>query len=225
MKPYPFLQIAQLCNASGAAVAALAAAAFLLGTSASAQAEREPRLAAGPYSVLQAVLKKSFFRLEVARVQIRVDEDTQRKLAQLASGRKQSQALEDRAVRAIMATRSAMITSELKRDVPFDKYAGSVYQDLQSALEAGLIGERTHGSLAQLLPDWLRTLRGRGARKGDRFMCRIQPGSIHIIYRASDNSILLDRTIAGADVGFAILGSYLGPASDFRKELLRSVFR
>ena len=42
--------------------------------------------AVGPYGVMQGVLKKTVFKVEVAHVQVRVDRETQRKLASLAHG-------------------------------------------------------------------------------------------------------------------------------------------
>jgi hypothetical protein len=184
-----------------------------------------PRLAAGPSAVLQGVLRKTMLRVEVARVQIRVDEPTQRKLAELASGRQSSKALDDGIVRAVMGTSSAVITSELRRDVPFDKYSESVYDDLESARESGLIAKDSYWALVRLLPEWFRALQDRGARKGDRFMCRIQPGSMRVVYRTVEGATLVDREVRGAGLGHAVLGSYLAPESDFREELLHSVFK
>lgn len=185
----------------------------------------QPRLAAGPYAVLQAVLRKTFLKVEVARVQIRVDETTQRKLASLASGRKQTDTLAAGVVAAVMKTGNAVVTSEVRRDIPFDRYAESAYEDLDAARESGLISENAYWSLARLMPEWLRFLQDRGVRKGDRFMCQMGPGSMRVVYRTLDGRTLLDRTIAGYEPGRAVLASYLAPDSSFRKELVKSVFR
>jgi len=187
--------------------------------------DEQERLASGPYAVLQAVLKKTLLQLEVVRLQIRVDANTQRKLAAIASGRKQSNARADGVVRAVMDTRLAIITAELRRDVPFDKYAQSAYVDLGSARESGLISENVYWSLARLLPEWFRALQDRGARKGDRFMCHLRPGSMRVVYRTRDSVTLVDRTIQGEGPGRAVLASYLAPDSSFRKLLITSLFR
>jgi hypothetical protein len=195
--------------------------------SVAAAEESGPRatLAAGPYAVLQGVMRKTVLKIEVARVQIRVDETTQRKLAELTSGRKHSDALADGVVAAVMDTRAAVITSELRRDVPFERYSETAYDDLRSARDSGLISEDTYWSLAHLLPEWMHMLRDRGVRKGDRFMCRMQPGSMRVVYRTNDGRTLVDRTIANPDLGRAVLASYLAPTSSFRKELVHSLFR
>jgi hypothetical protein len=157
-------------------------------------------------------------------VQIRVDEPTQRKLASLLSGREQTEALNDGVVATVMKTQNAVVTSELRRDVPFDRYAEAAYADLDSARESGLISESVYWSLARMLPEWLRALQDRGVRKGDRFMCQLQPGSMRVVYRDKDGRTIVDRTIPGDGPGRAVLASYLAPDSSFRKELVRSLF-
>lgn len=170
-------------------------------------------------------MRKTLLKIEVARVQIRVDESTQRRLAELTSGREQSDTLAEGVVTAVMKTQYAVITSELRHDVPFDRYSESAYDDLRSARDSGLISADAYWSLARLLPEWMRMLEGRGARKGDRFMCRMQPGSMRVVYRTPEGVTLADRTIANTDLGRAVLASYLAPGSSFRKELVRSLFR
>jgi hypothetical protein len=192
---------------------------------AQAHTANPPALAAGPYAVLQGVLKKTLLRVEVARAQIRVDPDTQTKLASIASGRKKSQALADGVVSAVMDTRRAVITAELRRDVPFDKYTESAYQDLASARESGLISNQDYRSLERLLPQWFRALQDRGVHKGDRFTCMLEPGSMRAVYRTADGVTLVDRRIPGNGPGRAVLASYLAPDSSFREQLVGSLFR
>jgi len=216
----------ELCSRSGSRFISTALAIAVLTWSSAGDADgTQPALAAGPYAVLQGVLRKTLLKVEVARVQIRVDEATQRKLAALASGREHSDTLAAGVVAAVMNTRHAVITSEIRRDVPFDRYAESAYSDLDSARESGMISESAYWSLARLLPEWMRMLQDRGARKGDRFMCQLHPGSMRVVYRTADGVTMVDRTIPGGDPGRAVLASYLAPESSFRKELVRSLFR
>lgn len=184
----------------------------------------ESALAAGPFAVLQAVLKKSVLRVEVARVQIRVDQATQRQLASLVSGRKRTDALADGVVRAVMASGDALITAELRRDVPLDKWAESVNDDLQAARQSGMVSENTYWSLVQQIPGWFKALRGRGPHKGDRLLCRVTPNAMRIVYRTRENQTLLDQTVPGVEAGRAVLASYLAPETTFRQELIDSLF-
>jgi hypothetical protein len=180
-------------------------------------------LAEGPFSVLQAVLRKSLFKVEVARVQIRVDQPTQRKIASIASGRQRTDALVDGVVRAVMDSAEVLVSSELRRDVPLEKYSASIYADLGTARQAGLVSEEAYWSLTQQLPGWFRTLAKRGPRKGDRLLCRVRPGSMHLTYSTSDSKTLIDRTLP-SEFGRAVLASYLAPESTFRKDLVGSLF-
>lgn len=190
-----------------------------------ADAGGDRRLAAGPFAVLQGALKKTMFRVEVARVQIRVDPETQRKLAILTEGRKSSPALEAGAVQAVMHARDVLITSEVRHDIPFDRYRRAVYADLRAAHASGMVSEDAYWSVARLLPQWLRTLADRGVRNGDRFMCRLSPGSVRVLYRGAEGRTLVDARIPNGAAGRAVLASYLAPDSSFRQELLSSLFR
>jgi hypothetical protein len=199
-------------------------AAVMLAVSVSPASAASSALAVGPYAVLQGVLKKTIFKVEVARVQVRVDQATQRKLASIAHGRKQTEGLSDGAVRAVMATKQAIISAEIRRDVPYDKYVESTQEDLKRARASGLASEAAFGSVTRLLPQWFRTFEGRGMRKGDRFVCSVGPASMRVVYTAANGRKLVDRRIEGHDPGRAILASYFAPGSSFRKDLLKSVF-
>lgn len=202
--------------------------ALLLCTTAAATAAAQPKqagLAAGPYSVLQGVLKKTVFRVEVARVQIRVDRETQHDLAELTEGRKRTRALSEGAVRTVLGTKQALITAELRRNVPFDRYVESAYKDLADARKSGLVSQDSYWMIARLLPEWFRAFEDRGARKGDRFLCRLTPTSMRVVYTTASGRKLIDRTVRGRDPGRAVLASYLAPGSNFRDELIDSLFR
>jgi len=204
-----------------AAVAGLA----LFTTTVHADASGDPPLAAGPFAVMQAVLKKTFLHVEVARVQIRVDSETQRRLAMIAEGRTESRALDGGAVRAVMQAHDVLITSELLRDVPFDRYREAVYSDLRAARAAELVSEDAYTSVIRLLPEWLRSLQARGVHKGDRFLCRVGPDSMRALYRSGEGRTLVDANITNGAPGRAVLAGYLAPDSTFRKDLLSSLFR
>jgi hypothetical protein len=205
-------------------LAALAGLA-LFTTTAHANPGGDPPLAAGPFGVLQAVLKKTFLQVEVARVQIRVDSETQRRLSMIAEGRRESRVLDGGAVRAVMQAHDVLITSELLRDVPFDRYSEAVYSDLRAARAAELVSQDAYASIIRLLPEWLRSLQARGVHKGDRFLCRVGPDSMRALYRSREGRTLFDANIASGAPGRAVLAGYLAPDSSFRKELLSSLFR
>ena len=210
-----------------ACLAAIGAMALLAGATHAnrAHAEAEAGLAAGPFAVLQAVLKKSFLKLEVARVQIRVDPDTQRKLATIAEGRKRTDALESGAVQAVMQSRNVLISSEVRRDVPFARYSEAVQSDLVAARESGMVTENAYWVIVRLVPDWLRPLRDRGLKKGDRFLCRIEGGSMRVTFRDTDGRTLVERSLENSEAARAVLAGYLAPDSSCRNELLGSLFR
>ena len=182
-------------------------------------------LAAGPYGELRGVLKKTMFGIEVAQVAIRVDNQTQRKLAALVAGHEPSGALTDQAVRTVLSTDAALITAELRRDVPFRQYTESAYGDLARAQRAGLISGQAYQSLARLLPAWFRALQAHGARKGDVFECRVGRDAMRVRYRTAQGSVLADRVVPGYGAGRAVLASYVAPGSTFRKQLMASLFR
>jgi hypothetical protein len=180
---------------------------------------------ARPYGELRGVVKKTIFGIEVARVVIRVDPRTQHRLAELVAGHERSRTLDDQVVRAVMQTDAAMITAELRRDVPFSRYVESAYGDLGRAWRAGLISDPAHRTLQGLLPLWFEALKSHGARKGDVFVCRVSADSMRVTYRTAKGTILADRSVQGHDAGRAVLASYVAPGSTFRKELLASLFR
>jgi hypothetical protein len=182
------------------------------------------RLAEGPYATLQGVLKKTFFRVKVVQVEMRVDPPTQRELAAITSGKRYSPERAEQVIEAAMDADDVLVTAELKRNVPFDLYLEALYADLGRAERTGLISADAYQALAWLVPDWLEPIEDRGLRKGDRLVCRITANGLRIVYESADGKVLLDRAARGREPGRAVLAAYLAPGTNLSEMLVRSLF-
>ncbi len=182
-------------------------------------------LATGPYSEATALLEKTLFRIDIARLHLRFGPETAAELATLLEGRDRTSVLADSAAQVAMRSRNAWARLTFLRDVSFEQFLGGIRESVQAALKGGVVDSTFVRALSDSLPSWYAPLRGREVREGDRMTYRIRGDSLHTVVRTAEGRVLVDHRDADPQAPLSVLGGYFSPGSDFREGLLNSLFR
>lgn len=182
-------------------------------------------LADGPYARMQMLWEKTFLKVDVLTLEVRVDSETRDRLAALAGGRAFSKRLADSLAAVAIDARDAFIRIRFERHVRLDQFLSGVDDNLRKARDAGIIDAAAYDTIAAGLPRWFGFLSERGIADGDRILYRIRGDTLRTIFVSVRDEVLLDQTDIGAERRLAVLGSYFVRGSDFRDGLLRSLFR
>ncbi|MCJ7630361.1 MAG: hypothetical protein MUO50_18460, partial [Longimicrobiales bacterium] len=133
-----------------------------------------------------ALLEKTIFRIDVARLRLRFGAETALGLESLLDGRPRSESLADTAVGLAVQTRDAWASLSFQRDVDFDLFLDGIRDGIKVARKAGLVDPAFARSLSDSLPAWYASLRVRGVRDGDVMMYRINGDTLRTVFRTVD---------------------------------------
>lgn len=182
-----------------------------------------PDLAQGPYALMHMRLQKTFLKINVADVDVRVDRPTQARFAALAAGQGDSPALESQLAAAAIGAARAVVQMQFVRDVPLNRWMGVVRDNLEQARDAGLISRDVERRVSDALPVWFAPLKDRGYLKGDRVTYSVTPDALHTTVTAAGGQVLVDVSERGDEARRVVLATYFAPKSDTREPLLRSL--
>jgi len=210
---------------------AAAGAWLLIAALASASVAAEPLpslesngLAQGPCSLMHMMLQKTILRINVATIDVRVDQQTQSRLANLLRGQVYSDNLAQQLASVAIAAGRAVVQMQFKRDVSLDRWIGVVHENLEQARVAGLIDAGLERQVDQGLPQWFASLRQRGYQKGDRLIYAVERDSLRTVVVSAAGQVMVDRFEREQGTRRVVLASYFAPGSDFREPLLRSLW-
>ena len=180
-------------------------------------------LAQGPYSFMRMTLQKTFLKINVAVIEVRVDKQVQSRFAELGRGKPYSDALAQQLGQAAIGAGRAVVQMRFMRDVSLDRWMGVVRENLEQAKAAGLISSELVQQVSQGLPQWFAALKKRGYEKGDRLIYEVTPDALRTVVASSGGQVLLDRADREQGIRRVVLSSYFAPGSEFREPLLRSL--
>ena len=180
-------------------------------------------LARGPFSNMHMLLEKTFLKIDVATIDVRVGKRVQGELSQLASGKRYSEALEAQLARTVLQADHALIQLTFVRDVPLGRWIGGVRDSLEKASEAGLIAVELRRRVSEGLPEWFRAVEAEGFQRGDRVLYEIRAASLRTLVVTRAGKVLVDRRDKGDAIPRLVLASYFAPDTDYRTPLLRSL--
>jgi hypothetical protein len=181
-------------------------------------------LAQGAYATMHMLLQKTFLRINVATIEVRVDKPTQTQLSELAAGKAFSDSLAPQLTQAVIGAQRAVVQMKFKRDVSLDRWMGVVRENLEQTRKAGLIDAGLEKRVSQELPQSFAALKSRGYEKDDRLIYDIASGRLRTVVLSGSGQVLVDRLDQDPGVRRVVLCSYFAPGSDFRDPLLRSLF-
>jgi hypothetical protein len=212
-------------------VLARVAVAFLVGMSAVPAIADGPlpsldssELAQGPYSLMHMMLQKTLFRINVATIDVRVDQQVQSRLAGLVRGQAYSEGVAQQLASAAIGAERAVVQMQFKRDVSLNRWIGVVRENLEQARVAGLIDVSLEKRVGQALPEWFAALHERGYEKGDRLIYAVGRDSLRTVVVSTTGQVFVDRLEREQGTRRVVLASYFAPGSDFREPLLRSLW-
>ena len=179
-----------------------------------------------PFSRMSMTLAKRllFVQVDVLDLDVYFGFETAGRLEAAATGRDLTLPLENSIAEIATASRDAYIRLRFLRDLDLNRFIKGARENTELVYEANIIDRNTYQEIMERLPDWYSGLKGRGIKKDDLLLYRVQGDRLRAIYRGVDGRVYLDQTGNGAQRRLAILGSYFAPKSDFRKSLIRSLF-
>jgi len=190
-----------------------------------AQAPRDPDLASGPFARMSMLYEKTFLGIDVARIDVQFDQRTQEQLRQLAQGESYSNELGAKLARVALDAQEVLVQLRFLRNVSLSDFLDGARRNLTRARDAGIISDRGYAGSWQRVNEAFGKLGKRGFREGDRIYYRAHPSGLRTTVVARSGEVLLDVTVDDPEARASMLGGYFAPGSDFRKPLVKSLFR
>lgn len=182
-------------------------------------------LPAVPYGSMNMLLEKSIFKVDVLTLEVRVDEGTARRLADVAAGREYSDEVADSVAAIAVAAPEALARITFVREISLDQFIEGTDKDMRRAVDAGWLAREDYERIKRSLPQWFAFLEERRLLKGDQITYHVRGDSLMTVYRGVDGAVLLEQTDVGHGARESVLGTYFAPKSSFRKGLVKSLFR
>jgi hypothetical protein len=161
----------------------------------------------GRYAQADALLEKTIFRVDVARLRVRFGSETAQALEALLDGNPRSDPLADSLAVLAARTQNAWAGLTFQRDVGFDRFLSGIRDGVKVARDAGLIDPVFARSLSDSLPEWYALVRERGVRDGDVMMYRIHGDTLRTVYRTVDGEVLVDQVDTGPQPRLSVMSS------------------
>lgn len=180
--------------------------------------------ASDPYGHMQMKYERTWFNVDVARVDVWVDDATRDRFRQLAAGRRYSEQVAERIARAALEADSVDVQVQILRRAQLREFLDAARDNLARARDAGYISPSTYATAWRNVQRDFARFAKRGFKKGDRLIYRARPGSLQTIVMAGDR-VLLDVTARDEGARRAMIASYFAPGSDFRRGLIADLFR
>lgn len=182
-------------------------------------------LASGPYSRMHMRLEKTILSVDVLRIEMRFDRQTQQRLQHLASGRRFADNFVAPIADAAIRAEQVFVDLAFERHVSLERWVEGVRESLEMARRSGLIPEERRRHVSDNLPRWFQAVAARGFEKGDHILYRGYPERMRTVLVSNQGAILVDQTDRGASPRRALLAGYFAPGTDFRKPLVQSLFQ
>lgn len=178
----------------------------------------------GPYARMEMLLERTIFRVNVLTLELRLGRETTDRLRRLLEGREATEARADSAARIAARATDALARIEFRRGIGLGRFLDGVRGNMRKAMEAGYLTGEEYGRISSSLPRWFAFLEERKILDRDELLYRIRGDTLRTVFRTRDRRVLLDQTDVGPERRLAVLGGYFAEGSDFREDLIRSLF-
>jgi len=178
-----------------------------------------------PGATMHMKYEKTFLKVDVLTLAVRVDPATAEKLAQIrGEGSSYERNLEPPVAEAVRAAPETIAEIQFLRHIGLDQFLGGIDKDMSKAERAGWIDRPSYESIREGLPGWFAPLSARGIEKGDRLLYHTHGDTLRTTYVTRDGKTLVDQTDVGRMNVLALLGGYYAPDTSFRRKLIRSLW-
>lgn len=181
-------------------------------------------LPGGRYAEMQMLLEKTFLKIDVLTLEVRLGDEDAEKLERLVSGQKRSAEIEDSVAAVAIASRDAWVRTTFQRGISLDQFLDGAGKDLSAARDAGVVSEDTYNELTNGLPIWFGFLAERGILDGDQILYRIRGDTLLTRYVALGGETTMERLEVDLKLCRAVLATYFVKGSQYRKGLMKSLF-
>lgn len=175
--------------------------------------------------LLQMKLEKTFLKVDVVSLDVKVEGETADWLRQLADTAAYSEAVADAVTRMVLDAENVTVTLRFLRGASLERFLDEVNGGLRKAVAAGLLDEAHAQEISANMPGWYAFLEERGVHSGDRHVHVIRGESMNTRFIDASGNVLLDHEDVARTGRTAVIASYFAPGSDFRVPLVRSLFR
>lgn len=176
------------------------------------------------YGHMHMKYERTVFGVDVANVDVSVDDATRDRFRQLAAGQRYSDEVAERIARAALEASDVNVQVQLLRRAPLREFLDAARENLDDARKAGYISQDTFDKAWANVQKEFAPLAERGFQKGDRIVYRARPGSLQTTVMAGDR-VLREVTTNDESARRAMIASYFAPGSDFRKGLISDLFQ
>jgi len=178
----------------------------------------------GPHVTMRMLYERTLFAVDVLWLTVQLGPEDAKRIEALAQGQEYSKQLADSIAQVAIHSRNAFVRSDFQRDVSQDQFFDGVRDNMEKAMDAGIVDRATYVMISNGLPVWYDFLAERGIRDGDQILYRIVGDTLRTQFVGFDGEVLRDQTDVGPERRLSVLGSYFARNSNFREKLIKSLF-
>lgn len=183
-------------------------------------------LGRGPFSTMSMEYQRHllFLKFHVFKLEIQFGSAVAGRIEREAKGKTFSAAIEQKLASIALEAEDALIQLRFLRDIDIGHFLDKALETTEKVYQDRLISQDLYQELERELPNYYACLNERGIRIGDSMFYRIIGDHLRVVYESADGQVLIDQTQSGREHILAVLGGYFVPKSEFRKDLIRSIF-
>jgi hypothetical protein len=180
----------------------------------------------GRGATMKYKVERTFLKVDVLTLTIRVDQATASRLANVLDSESRYVREQQETVADIVSDAAEAVAEiEFLRNITLKQFLEGVDEDMGHARAAGWIRPDTFERITDGLRDWFAFLSDRGIRKGDLLTYHASGETLRTTYRQiGESGLALDQTDVGRQNVMALWGGYFAPGSSFREGLTRSLW-
>ena len=173
---------------------------------------------------MQALLEKTFLKVDVLTLRIRIDSTAAARVRAIVGRGLPQSVAEDSIAEAAMDSREILADMRFLRGISLEQFLGGIDDDMRQAVRVGLLEEEAYHQIMDDLPVSFSFLRDRRIQKGDRVSYRIHDDTLRTTYMDAEGKVLLDQVDVGRQRRLSVIATYFARGSSFRERLLSSAF-
>ncbi len=180
----------------------------------------------GRGATLEYKIERTFLKVDVLTLTIRVDQAAASRLADVLDSESHYAREQQEAVAGIVSAAAEGVAEiEFLRNITLKQFLEGVDEDMGHARDAGWIRVDTFQRITEGLRGWFAFLSERGIKEGDRLTYHAAGETLRTTYRQiGESDLALDQTDVGRQNVMALWGGYFAPGSSFREGLTRSLW-